>query len=131
VELVRQFAVTDEGGEHDRLEQLRCTFRYPLSDPISSAGTISGGSRAARTMDVLEPLFGGPLGVKGLDLGTARPAPEIRVPSRSPIDMAHLAGGRHPVASTAAEDRLATADPDVLAVATIENLQVEEPPGQG
>lgn len=75
-----------------------------------------------RAMDVLEPLFAGPLAAIPLDLSTARRAAEIRSRhyhrSARPISLADAIL----LASTGPGDRLATTDPDVLAVARSEGL---------
>jgi len=85
----------------------------------------------ARAFEVLEPLLDGALVARPLDLSTAQRAAEIRAThyhrSRRPISLADAVL----VASTRSDDRLATADPDVLAVSRAEGLQTVELPGQG
>lgn len=85
----------------------------------------------ARALDVLEPLLDGPLVALPLDLPIARRAAEIRAShyhrSSRPISLADAIL----VASARRGDRLATADPDVLAIARAEALETVELPGQG
>lgn len=75
-----------------------------------------------RAMEVLEPLFAGPLATRPLDLPTARRAAAIRSRhyhrSSRPISLADAIL----LASAGPEDRIATADPDVLVVAQDESL---------
>jgi predicted nucleic acid-binding protein len=83
-----------------------------------------------RVMEILEPLLEGPLKAVPLDLALARRAAEIRARhyhrSSRPISLADavLIGSAKP------GDRIATADPDVLAVAKIEKLEPVALPGQ-
>lgn len=85
-----------------------------------------------RAMAVLDPLFGGPLTTLplDLDLDVARRAAEIRSAhyhrSSRPISLADAIL----VASAGANGRIATADPDVLAVARAEGLDTVPLPGQ-
>jgi predicted nucleic acid-binding protein len=83
-----------------------------------------------RTMEILEPLFEGSLVAVSLSFLIARRAAEIRARhyhrSSRPISLADAVL----IASTRPDDRLATADPDVLAVATDENISTVELPGQ-
>ena len=76
-----------------------------------------------RTMEVLEPLFEGPLATLPLDLPVAHRAAEIRARhyhrSSRPISLADAVL----IASAKPGDRIATADPDVLAVAKAEGLE--------
>lgn len=85
----------------------------------------------ARVLDVLEPLLDGPLAALPLDLPIGRRAAEIRAThyhrSSRPISLADAIL----VASARRGDRLATADPDVLAIARAEALETVELPGQG
>ncbi len=85
----------------------------------------------ARAMEVLEPLLDGPLVARALDLPLARRAAEIRAThyhrSSRPISLADAIL----VATTGHDDRLATADPDVLAVARAEGLETVALPEQG
>jgi predicted nucleic acid-binding protein len=89
------------------------------------------GMAITRSMEVLEPLFEGVLTVVSLDGATARAAGEIRARhyhrSNRPISLADAVL----IASARAADRIATADPDVLAVAAMEDLQTIALPGQG
>lgn len=84
-----------------------------------------------RAMAVLDPLFGQPLVAMPLDLDVARRAAEIRSAhyhrSSRPISLADAIL----VASAGATGRIATADPDVLAVARAEGLETVPLPGQG
>jgi predicted nucleic acid-binding protein len=84
-----------------------------------------------RAMEVLEPLFEGTLTLGSVDLAVARRAAELRANhdhrERRPISLADsillAAAGRG--------DHIATADPDVLAVAEVEGIGVVRLPGQG
>ena len=82
-------------------------------------------------MDVLEPLVGSALTPLPLDLPVARRAAEIRSrhyhQSSRPISLADAIL----VATAGRGDRLATADPDVLAVARAEAIEIIALPGQG
>lgn len=84
-----------------------------------------------RSMEVLEPLFEGPLGSIPLDLSVAQRAAEIRTRhyhrTTCPISLADAVL----LASVPPGGRLATADPDVLRVASIEELESVVLPGQG
>jgi predicted nucleic acid-binding protein len=88
------------------------------------------GLSIARAVDVLGPLFDGPLVALSLDVGVALRAAEIRAThyhrSTRPISLADAVL----VASANQGDRIATADPDVLAVARAENLGSFQLPGQ-
>jgi predicted nucleic acid-binding protein len=85
----------------------------------------------ARAVEILEPLFDGTLTVVPLDLTVARRAAEIRARhyhrSSRPISLADAVV----VGSATLGDRIATADPDVLAVAAAEKLEPVALPGQG
>lgn len=84
-----------------------------------------------RAVEVLEPLLEGSLTTVPLDATVARRAAEIRAGhyhrSARPISLADaiLVGSAGP------NDRIATADPDVLTVATAEELESIALPGQG
>lgn len=82
----------------------------------------------ARAMNVLEPLFAGPLATRALDLPTAQRAADFRARhyhrTSRPISLADAIL----LASAGPDDRIATADPDVLAVAREEGLGVLELP---
>jgi PIN domain nuclease of toxin-antitoxin system len=84
-----------------------------------------------RAVEVLEPLLEGPLTAVPLDSTVARRAAEIRAThyhrSTRPISLedAVLIG------SAQLGDRIATADPDVLAVADAEKLESVTLPGRG
>lgn len=84
-----------------------------------------------RAMDVLEPLFAETLAVIPLDVGLARQAAQLRARhyhrSRCPISLADsvlLATGKQ-------GGTVATADPDVLAVAEQEGMRTIPLPEQG
>lgn len=84
-----------------------------------------------RTVEILEPLLEGPLAQIPLDSAVARRTAEIRARhyhrSSRPISLADAVL----IASARESDRIATADPDVLAVAGAEQLQSLALPGQG
>ena len=84
-----------------------------------------------RTMEVLEPLLDEVLAAVELDLTVARRAAEVRARhyhrSSRPISLADAIL----VASAGPQGRIATADPDVLAVAADENLATVALPAQG
>jgi PIN domain nuclease of toxin-antitoxin system len=76
-----------------------------------------------RAVEVLEPLLEGPLTALPLDFAVARRAAEIRARhyhrSSRPISLADAVL----IGSAELGDRIATADPDVLAVANAEKLE--------
>jgi predicted nucleic acid-binding protein len=80
----------------------------------------------ARAMEVLETLFAETLATRTVDLPTAQRAADIRARhyhrSARPISLADAIL----LASAGPEDRIATADPDVLAVASDEEVRVVE-----
>jgi len=82
-----------------------------------------------RAWEVLEPLFDGTLTPVPLDVAVARRAAEVRAThyhrSSRPISLADAAL----IASAEPGDRIATADPDVLAVATAEGIGTVALPG--
>lgn len=82
-------------------------------------------------MEVLEPLFEGTLVAISLDLGHARRAAEIRARhyhrTTRPISLADAVL----VAAARAGDRIATSDPDILAVAKDESVDAVALPEQG
>jgi predicted nucleic acid-binding protein len=84
-----------------------------------------------RAMTYLEPLLDGHIAAIPLDTTVARRAAEIRGRhyhrSTRPISLADAML----VASARPDDRVATADRDVLATANAEGLDVLELPGQG
>jgi PIN domain nuclease of toxin-antitoxin system len=84
-----------------------------------------------RTAAILDPLLEGPLTAVPLDSAVARRTAEIRAKhyhrSSRPISLADAVL----IGSARAGDRIATADPDVLAVATAEKLDSIALPGQG
>jgi predicted nucleic acid-binding protein len=85
----------------------------------------------AKTMEIIDPLLEGALTLVPLDLGIACRAAQIRVRhyhrSSRPISLADAVL----IASAKREDRIATADPDVLAVASSEEIGSLALPGQG
>ncbi len=84
-----------------------------------------------RAMEVLAALFEGPLAAVPLDLAVAHRAAEIRSShyhrSSRPISLADAIL----LASAGPHDRIATADPDVLAVAGAEKIASLRLAGQG
>ncbi len=89
------------------------------------------GLSISRAMEILEPLLEGPLTAVALDLTVARRAAEIRARhyhrSSCPLSLADAIL----IASAEPEDRIATADPHVLAVAKAEGLEQVALPEQG
>ena len=85
----------------------------------------------ARAMEVLDPLLGDLMKVIPLDADVARAAAEMRSRhyhrSTRPISLADAVL----LASAKGEDRIATSDPDVLAVAETEGIETLVLPGQG
>jgi predicted nucleic acid-binding protein len=84
-----------------------------------------------RSMEVLEPLLDGTLGSVSLDLVRARRAASVRARhydrAARPISLADAIL----IASAGPGDRIATADPDVLAVAEAEAIPTIALPSQG
>jgi predicted nucleic acid-binding protein len=84
-----------------------------------------------RAMEILEPLLEGPLSAIALDLEIARRAAEIRAGhyhrASRPLSLADAVL----IASAKSGDRIATADPHVLAVAREEKLDLLVLPEQG
>lgn len=84
-----------------------------------------------RAVEILEPLLEGSLTAIALDSTVARRAAEIRAGhyhrSSRPISLADAVL----IGSAKLNDRIATADPDVLAVAKVEKLEAIVLPGQG
>jgi hypothetical protein len=85
----------------------------------------------ARVLELLEPLFEGPLSVRALDLPIARLAAEIRAEHYHRASCAISLADAVLIASAGPGDRIATADPAVLAVAGSQKLDVLALPGQG
>jgi len=87
------------------------------------------GMPIARAMDILEPLLGDVVEVIALDADLARAAAEMRSRhyhrSSRPISLADAVL----LASAKGTDRIATADPDVLAVAETEGIETIVLPG--
>jgi PIN domain nuclease of toxin-antitoxin system len=81
------------------------------------------GLSISRAMEILEPLLEGPIAVIPLDVAVARRAAEIRARhyhrSSRPLSLADAVL----VASAGHDDRVATADPHVLAVVNAEQLE--------
>jgi predicted nucleic acid-binding protein len=88
------------------------------------------GVSVVRAMEVLDPLLESPLTSAPLDIDVARRAAEIRAKhyhrTTRPISLADAVL----LASAQPGDRIATADPDVLAVAKAEHLGVVALPQQ-
>jgi predicted nucleic acid-binding protein len=84
-----------------------------------------------RAVEILEPLLEGPLTAVPLDSTVARRAAEIRARhyhrSSRPISLADAVL----IGSAKLDDRIATADPDLLAVTKAEKLESVVLPGQG
>lgn len=89
------------------------------------------GLAVSDAMEIIDPLLDGPLTAIPLDAGLAQRAAEIRANhyhrSKRPISLADAVL----IASARPGDRLATADPDVLAVAKVEGLTSIALPEQG
>ncbi|HVY77750.1 MAG TPA: PIN domain-containing protein [Solirubrobacterales bacterium] len=85
---------------------------------------------ASLAYEKLEGLFAGPLAVVHLDPELAKRAAELRVDfyhrSHSPLSLADAIL----IASARSGDRIATADPDVLATASKLGVETVELPGQ-
>jgi len=90
-----------------------------------------GGLPVSRALELLDPLFDGLVAMRLLDLTVARRAAVLRARhyqrSTRPISLADAVL----LASAGSADRIATADPDVLAVARAEHLGSFALPGQG
>lgn len=86
------------------------------------------GFPVSRVSEIVEPLFAGSLTLVHLDEHLARRAGELRVEhyhrSRSPLSLADVIL----LASAQSGDRIATADPDVLAVAAELGIETIELP---
>ncbi len=89
------------------------------------------GLPVALASEKIEDLFAGSLSVVHLDEHLARRAAELRVKhyhrARSPVSLADVIL----IASAGGGDRIATADPDVLATADSLGIETVELPGQG
>jgi predicted nucleic acid-binding protein len=85
----------------------------------------------SRAMEILDPLLGDLVTVVPLDAAMAQAAAEMRSKhyhrSSRPISLADAVL----LASAKTDDRIATADPDVLAVAEQEGIATIALPGQG
>jgi predicted nucleic acid-binding protein len=88
------------------------------------------GVPTSRTLETLEPLLAGPLTAVVLGFSVARRAADIRARhyhrSSRPISLADAVL----IGSAESGDRIATADPDVLAVAEAEAIESIVLPGQ-
>jgi predicted nucleic acid-binding protein len=82
-------------------------------------------------MEILDPLLEGPLTALPLDASVALTAAKIRAKhyhrANRPISLADAVL----IASAKPDRRIATADPDVLAVAKTEGIEIVALPGQG
>jgi PIN domain nuclease of toxin-antitoxin system len=100
-----------------------------LAETLDVSQRVHGLS-IARAMEVLEPLLEDTLAVIALDATTARAAAELRASyyhrSDRPISLADAVL----LASAKPDWRIATADPDVLAVASSEQLETIALPAQ-
>jgi len=89
------------------------------------------GVAIARSGEILEPLFDQALRTIPLDRVMAQRAAEMRAKhyhrAKRPISLADAIL----IASAATDDAIATADPDVLAIAELEGIQTIELPGEG
>lgn len=101
-----------------------------LAETLDVSGRVHGLS-IARAMEIIEPLLATSLAAIPLDVVVAQRAAEIRARhyhrSTRPISLADAVL----VASARRGDRIATADPDVLAVAAAERLETVTLPGEG
>jgi predicted nucleic acid-binding protein len=100
-----------------------------LAEALDVAGRIYG-LAIERSVEVLDPLLEGPLTPVALDVPVAQRAADIRAEhyhrSTRPISLADAVL----LASAGTVDRIATADPDVLAVAKSMQIAVIELPEQ-
>jgi predicted nucleic acid-binding protein len=85
----------------------------------------------SRAMEVLEPLFEASLTVLPLDVDTARRAAEIRARHYDRVSRPLSLADAVLIASADRGDRIATADPDALAVAEAEGIDSVALPEQG
>jgi predicted nucleic acid-binding protein len=101
-----------------------------LAEALDVAQRVHG-LPIARAMEVLDPVFATSLGSLPLDLAVARRAAEIRAGhyhrSSRPISLADAVL----IASAGPGARIATADPDVLAVAEAEGIATVRLAAQG
>lgn len=84
-----------------------------------------------RALEALEPLFATTVVSVPLDLGRAQRAAGIRATHYHRADRPISMADAILLASAGPGDRIATADPDVLALAAIEGIPVVALPGQG
>jgi predicted nucleic acid-binding protein len=85
----------------------------------------------SRTAEVLEPLLAGPLQAVPLDSRTAHRAAEIRAKHYDRKDCPISLADAVLLASASGTDRIATADPDLLAVAGAEGIDCMALPEPG
>lgn len=89
------------------------------------------GVPTARSAEILDPLFDRALQTVPLDRAIALRAAEMRSKhyhrAKRPISLADAIL----IASAAPDDTIATADPDVLAIAALEGIPTIELPGEG
>ena len=101
-----------------------------LSEALDVCARIYG-LPVARAMEVLDPLLSTSVTWVPVDLALARRAAELRAThyhrERRPISLSDALL----LAAASAETRIATADPDVLAIARAESIGVIELPSQG
>jgi hypothetical protein len=101
-----------------------------LAEGLDVASRLHG-LPVARAMEVLEPMLGSTVAPLALDVSRARKAAEIRDRhdhrTRRPVSL----GDATLIASVEARDRIATPDPDVLAVAKVEGIAVVRLPPTG
>lgn len=99
-----------------------------LAEALDVAQRVRG-LPIVRAMELLDPLLAGPLTPRPLDVIVARRAAETRARhyhrSARPISLADAIL----LASATKEDRIATADPDVLAVCAAEGIEALTLPG--
>ena len=84
----------------------------------------------SRAMDILEPLFAGTISSVPLDLERAWRAASLRAKHYHRADRRISMADAILLASAGPEDRIATADPDVLAVAADEGIATVSLPDQ-
>lgn len=84
-----------------------------------------------RALEVLEPLLDGPLTAISLDRGIALRAAETRAKHYHRLSRPISLADAVLIASAKQGDRIATADPDVLAIADAEGIRTIVLPGEG
>ena len=88
------------------------------------------GATVARSMELLGPLFEGTLKPMPLDVAAAQRAAEIRARHYHRATRRISLADAVLLATASTGDRVATADPDVLAVAATEGIATLELPGE-